>query len=452
MTTLQFPDGFAWGVATSAYQIEGAAAVDGRGASIWDWFSHTAGRTEDGATGDVACDHYHRYGDDVALMANLGVQAYRFSVSWPRILPDGRGRVNEKGLDYYGRLLSTLLEANITPYLTLNHWELPLTLFEKGGWPNRETVDAFLELADLVSRRFGDRVTNWITHNEPWCESMLSYQMGIHAPGEKDNWLGALQTAHHLLLSHGHAVAAIRANVPEARVGIALNFEPAVPASRSGADVDAARIWDGYYHRWFLDPLYGRFYPADMVDHYTRQGYLPDGLSYVQDGDMATIATPTDFLGVNNYTRHVARAEDAVDNLPQTVLPQSSEEQTAMGWDVSPDTFYQLLNRLHFEYQIPDIVVTENGCSYLDDPDEDGRVRDDRRIAFLVGHLTAVYRAIQNGVPITGYLQWSFMDNFEWARGYNQRFGIVYVDYETQKRYPKDSAFWYRDVIGNNGF
>lgn len=448
MSEYIFPDGFLWGVATSAYQIEGAWGEDGRTPSIWDTFSHTPGKTKNGATGDVACDHYHRWPEDVALMAELGIQAYRFSVSWPRILPDGRGRVNQKGLDFYGRLVDTLLEAGITPFVTLYHWELPQVLQDEGGWPERDTADAFAKLADVTSRALGDRVTNWITHNEPWCTSLLSHQVGVHAPGWTD-WHAALRAAHTVLLSHGLAVERIRVNVPDAEVGIAINFEPATPASPSPGDTQAAQLWDGYYFRWFVDALYGRYYPADMVHYYTQQGYLPHGLDFVQDGDMETIAAPLDFFGVNYYTRHIAQAGESLD-APRSV-PNPGAEYTAMGWEVHPDSFYKLLNRLYFEYQMPKLYVTENGCSYLDEPDEDGRIHDQKRIEYLRGHLTAVHRAIQNGVPIAGYLQWSFMDNYEWAEGYSQRFGIVYVDYETQQRLPKDSAFWYRDVIQRNG-
>jgi beta-glucosidase len=448
MTTHQFPADFVWGVATSAYQIEGAWNEDGRGESIWDRFAHTPGRTRDGATGDVACDHYHRWPEDVAIMKSLAIQAYRFSVSWPRILPDGRGEVNQKGLDHYSRLVDGLLEAGITPFITLYHWELPVTLQDEGGWPARETVEPFVRLADVVSRHLGDRVKLWITHNEPWCTSLLSHQIGIHAPGLQD-WPAALAASHHVLLSHGLAMQAVRANVAEAQVGLAANFEPAVPASASPADYHAARRWDGYYFRWFLDPLFGRRYPADMVTHYIDEGKLPEGLAFIRPGDMETISAPMDFLGINYYTRHIAR-DDSPGNQPQTLFPDPPEARTAMDWEVAPDSLYRLLNRIYFEYQVPVIYVTENGCSYLDQPDEDGRVADERRITYLGSHLAAVQRAIRNGVPVAGYLQWSLMDNFEWERGYSQRFGIVHVDYKTQARTVKDSGYWYRDVITSN--
>jgi len=439
---LAFPKGFLWGAATSAYQIEGGWDENGRLPSIWDTFAKTPGKTKNGATGDAACDHYHRWPQDVAMMRELGLQSYRFSISWPRILPEGRGRVNQAGLDHYSRFIDGLLEAGIVPFPTLYHWELPQPLQDAGGWPARETAYAFAELADVTSRALGDRAQNWITHNEPWCTSFLGYQVGIHAPGVQD-WNAAIKASHHVLLSHGLAVERIRANVPNAEVGIAVNFEPATAASPTPEDVAAARIWDGYYFRWFVDALNGRFYPADMVDYYTQKGHLPNGLDFVQDGDMATIAAPLDFFGVNYYTRHIAQAGESLDD--HRSVPNPSAEYTEMGWEVHPESFYKLLNRLYFEYNMPKLIVTENGCSYLDP------IHDQKRINYLQEHITAVYRAMQNGVPIAGYMQWSLMDNYEWTEGYSQRFGMVHIDYETQKRTPKDSALWYRDVIRNNG-
>ncbi len=446
----QFPEDFLWGVATSSYQIEGAWNEDGKGESIWDRFSHTPQKILDASNGDVACNHYYLWPDDIALMKSLNIQAYRFSVSWPRILPAGMGEVNQAGLDFYGRLVDGLLEAGIEPFVTLYHWDLPQALQDKGGWPARETAEAFAEYADILSRSLGDRVTNWITHNEPWCTSFLGHQTGEHAPGIK-NWSLALRASHHVLLSHGLAVPIIRQNSPGAEVGITLNFEEAVPASPSPADYQAARSFHGYYFRWFLDPVYGRHYPADKVAEYEAKGYLPDGMDFVKAGDMDIIAIPTDFMGVNYYTRSVNRADNTADNLPQTVFRAPDSELTEMGWEVYPEGLYNLLNRFHFEYQIPKLYITENGCSYMDGPDENGRIADQQRIDYLHSHLDAVARAIQNGVPVAGYMQWSLMDNFEWAHGYQQRFGIVYVDYETQQRLPKDSAYWYRDVIANNG-
>jgi len=448
MTSLfTFPRGFIWGAATASYQIEGAWNKDGKSESIWDRFTHTPGHILDGSTGDVACDHYHRWPEDIALMKSLGLQAYRFSVAWPRILPDGRGRVNQGGLDFYSRLVDGLLEAGITPFVTLYHWDLPQTLQDAGGWPSRATVGAFVEYADVVSTALGDRVKNWITHNEPWCISILSHAIGEHAPGWRD-MAAALRAAHHVLLSHGQAVPVIRTNSPDAEVGITLNFEWIDKGCLSAYDAELAREGDGRFNRWFLDPLFGRHYPADIVAGYAP--FLPDGLSFVQPGDLAQIAVPMDFLGVNYYTRRVARDETAEDNLPQEVFPD--RPRTEMDWEEYPEGLYNLLNRLHFEYGPPKLYVTENGASFSDGPDANGRVADARRLAYLRDHFTAVHHAIRNGVPLAGYFVWSLMDNFEWAKGYTQRFGIVWVDYETQQRLAKDSALWYRQVIADNGF
>jgi beta-glucosidase len=451
MALIQFPQDFIWGAATSAYQIEGAWNKDGRGESIWDRFAHTPGKIQDASNGDVACQHYYRWPEDIALLKSLNIQAYRFSVAWSRLLPQGCGQVNQAGLDFYSRLVDGLLEAGITPFVTLYHWDLPQTLQDQGGWPVRVTANAFVEYADLVSRHLGDRVKNWITHNEPWCIAFLSHQLGKHAPGWQD-WPNSLRVAHHILLSHGWAVPVIRANVPQAQVGITLNFTPGYPASPSAADREAWRHYDGYCHRWFLDPLFKRSYPADMVADFEALGYLPNGLSFVKADDLAAIAVQTDFLGVNYYTRAVIRHETAPDNLPQTTFPAPRSEWTDMAWEVYPEALYQLLNRLHFEYRPTKLYITENGASYGDGPDEQGRIKDQRRLNYLRDHLTAVHRAIQNGVPLAGYFGWSLMDNFEWERGYSQRFGLVWVDYETQRRIPKDSAWWYKATIANNGF
>lgn len=452
MAQLNFPSNFVWGAATSSYQLEGAWDTDGKGESIWDRFAHTPGKIMDGSNGDVACDHYHLYPKDVALMAELGLRAYRFSVAWPRILPEGRKRVNQAGLDFYSRLVDELLAAGIDPYVTLYHWDLPQALQDEGGWPLRSTAEAFVEYADIVSRHLGDRVSHWITHNEPWCVAMLSHQVGEHAPGWQ-NWPAAIVAGHHVLLSHGWAVPIIRANCTSgAEVGITLNFTPAEPASPSRADFEATRWYDGYFNRWFIDPLYGRGYPADMVADYQAAGHLPNGLDFVQPGDLHAIGTLTDFLGVNMYTREILRAQDATDNLPPTRFAAPPEERTEMGWEVHPESLYTLLLRLYAHYQIPKLYITENGASYSDGPDAKGQIHDARRIAYLRDHLAACHRAIQAGVPLEGYFQWSLMDNFEWGKGYTQRFGMVWVDYATQQRIPKNSAHWYKKVILANGF
>ncbi len=445
--TRPFPPGFIWGVATSAYQIEGAPREDGKGESIWDRFSHAPGAIEDGTTGDVACDHYHRRADDVALTRELGLMAYRFSIAWPRILPAGRGPINQAGLDWYDRLVDGLLAAGIEPFATLYHWDLPQALQDEGGWPRRETAQAFVGYADAVSRRLGDRVSHWITHNEPWCSAHLGHGTGEHAPGLRDR-AAALRAAHHVLLSHGLAVPVIRQNSPAAEIGITLNFEVALPASPSWADMHAARHYDGYFNRWFLDPVTGRRYPADMVADYQAEGVLDDDL--ILPGDESAIAAPIDFLGVNYYTRVIRRDVTAPNNLPQTRFPDPVEARTDMGWEVYPDGLFQLLTRIAFAYRLPKLYITENGVSYDDGPDATGRVADSRRIAYLQDHIGAAHRALAAGVPLAGYFVWSLMDNYEWALGYTQRFGLVHVDYDTLERRPNDSAFWYRDLIARN--
>jgi beta-glucosidase len=451
MARISFPGAFLWGAATSAYQIEGAWNADGKGESIWDRFSHTPGKIRDGSNGDVACDHYHRWPDDIALMRELGLQAYRFSINWPRILPQGRGAVNEAGLAFYDRLVDGLLEAGILPFVTLYHWELPQALQDAGGWPARETAFAFADLTDIVARRLGDRVQHWTTLNEPWCSSFLSYQIGEHAPGHQD-WPAAIRAAHHLLLAHGLAVPRILAARPGAEVGITLNFEWVQPASHSRADREEARHFEGYLGRWFADPLFGRYYPADMVASYRAAGYLPEGLSFIRPGDMDQIAVPLDYLGVNYYTRRIARDEAAPGNHLPSVAANGETGPTDMGWEVYPDGLYNVLSWLHYTYRPARLYVTENGASYGDGPGADGRVRDERRRLYLEGHFAAARRAIACGVPLAGYFVWSLLDNFEWAQGFSQRFGLVWVDFESQQRILKDSAHWYRSVIAANGF
>jgi beta-glucosidase len=449
-TSLQFPERFVWGAGTSAFQIEGGWNEDGKSESIWDRYCRTPGKIADGSSGDVACDHYHRWRDDIALMKRLALPAYRFSISWPRILPEGRGKVNQAGLDFYTRLVDGLLEAGIRPFVTLYHWDLPQALQEAGGWPERVVAEAFAEYTDVVSGALGDRVRDWMTINEPWCMSLLSYQIGEHAPGWKDNWVAALRAAHHALLAHGWAVPVLRRNSPGAQVGIVLNYVPAYAASPSEADAQAAHGFDGYFNRWFLDPVFGRGYPDDMVRGYGQAGHLPDDMAFVHAGDLEAIAAPTDFLALNYYNRAILRSQaiPETENLPRVEFPHA--EVTDMGWEIYADGLHDMLVRVHRDYGPGRVYVAENGASFSDGPDGAGRVPDVRRTAYLRDHLAACHRAIQAGVPLNGYFVWSLLDNFEWAKGYTQRFGVVWVDYASQKRLPKMSALWYQDVIAAN--
>jgi beta-glucosidase len=398
----------------------------------------------------VACDHYRRWREDIALMKSLNLKAYRFSIAWPRVFPEGRGRIQPEGVDFYNRLVDHLLENDITPFVTLYHWDLPQTLQEQGGWAERDMVDAFVNYADVISRALGDRVKHWITINEPWCVSILSHLLGVHAPGLQDGVL-ALRAAHHTLLAHGAAVPVLRQNSPNAQVAITLNYTQSEPGSPAPEDYHAARIHDGFFNRWFFDPVFGRHYPADMVEHYTGHGLLPNGLDFVQPGDMETIAAPTDFIGVNYYTRDVFKGGSA-DVLPEVDRAHATLPRTEMDWEVYPEGLYRLLCRLHFDYQAPRIFITENGAAFADAVSPDGRVHDPARVDYLCDHFVAVHRAMQAGAPVAGHFVWSLMDNFEWAEGYTKRFGVVYVDYKTQQRIPKDSAIWLRDAIAASGF
>ncbi len=446
-----FPSGFTWGTATAAYQIEGAAREDGRGQSIWDAFSHTPGKVLNGDTGELACDHYHRWKDDIRMMKDLGFKAYRFSIAWPRILPQGRGSVNQAGLDFYSQVIDELLTAGIHPMITLYHWDIPTAI--NGAWLERAAVDAFTEYTAVVARAFGDRVKEWVTINEPWCASILSYKLGIHAPGFTNHYQ-ALVAAHHLLLAHGRALPVLRAECPGVRAGIALNLSPIYPQSNSEADIAAARYADGELARWFLDPLYGRDYPADVIADLNHAGVLntttPD---FIQPGDMDTIAAPADFLAINYYSRNVVKSTPGFENNPTRLehIPAPKNNQTEIGWEIFPSGLFEVLERVYRDYKPAEIIISENGASYSDGPDASGRVHDQKRIDYLQDHLLAVWQAIQAGIPVTGYYAWSLMDNFEWSLGYSQRFGIVHVDYATQKRTPKDSALWYSQVTKQNG-
>ncbi len=443
--TLTFPNGFLWGAATAAYQIEGAAAEDGRGPSIWDVFARTPGKVRHGDTGNIACDHYHRLDADLDLMSWLGLGAYRFSVAWPRVQPEGRGPANQRGLDFYRRMLDGLHARGITPMLTLYHWDLPQALQDKGGWAARDTSDYFADYAALVAQQLGDRVAYWVTLNEPWCSAFVGHLEGRHAPGLSDE-ATALAAAHHLLLGHGKAVAALRAAGGAGQVGIVLNLSDPHPASDSEADRRAAAIVDGNENRWFLDPLFRGSYPAAMVEYHRAVS----DLEFVRDGDLELIAAPLDYLGVNYYEQHVVSVGDdgvlrgAVKHLPEG-------RRTAGDIAVRPDGLVNILRRLKAACTDLPLYVTENGAAFDDYVDPEGGVDDEERVAFLEAHLQAAAEAIADGVDLRGYFVWSLMDNFEWADGYGKRFGIVFVDYRTQDRIPKASARWYREVIARNG-
>ncbi|MFG1759355.1 GH1 family beta-glucosidase [Micromonospora echinofusca] len=455
---LTFPPGFLWGAATAAYQIEGAAAEGGRTPSIWDTFSHTPGRVVEGHTGDVACDHYHRMGSDVALMAELGLKSYRFSVSWPRVQPGGTGPANAEGLDFYRRLVDELLGHGIEPWLTLYHWDLPQPLEDAGGWPARDAAARFADYATLVADALGDRVRYWTTLNEPWCSAFLGYGSGVHAPGRSDG-ADAVRAGHHLMLGHGLAVQALRAARPSAEVGVTVNLYPVTPASDAPADVDAARRIDGLANRFFLDPLLRGSYPADLMADLA--GVTDFG--HVRDGDLATISTPLDVVGVNYYSRHVVAAP-VPDAEPEpywrapSCWPGSEDVRfvtrgvpvTDMNWEIDAPGLVETLRRVHEEYTDLPLYVTENGSAFVDEV-VDGRVDDVDRLAYFDAHLRAAHEAIEAGVPLRGYFAWSLMDNFEWAWGYTKRFGMVHVDYDTQVRIPKSSARWYAEVIRRNG-
>jgi beta-glucosidase len=452
---IELPAGFELGVATASYQIEGAVNEGGRGPSIWDTFSHTPGRVAGGETGDVACDHYHRYAQDVALMRDLGVDSYRFSVAWPRIQPEGRGAANREGLAFYDRLVDALLEQGIAPAATLYHWDLPQALEDGGGWRSRDTAQRFAEYAALVNDHLGDRVQRWITLNEPWCSSFLGYASGRHAPGAQEGE-GALAAAHHLLLGHGLAVAALRADAREGQqVGITLNLQPFTAATDSAQDIAARERALLRANLLFTDPVLEGRYPELASETYAG---LTD-FGFLRDGDLATIAAPLDFLGVNYYFPSTVRAAPyeqenpalrTADDLGTEDVLIPGEELTAMGWPVDAAGLTRLLEWLRDTYPgLPPIYITENGRACDDVVDADGQVDDPDRVRYLDGHLRAVVDAIDAGVDVRGYYCWSLMDNFEWAEGFGKRFGLVHIDYATQQRTPKASFSWFRSLIAD---
>ena len=457
-----FPTGFLWGAATAAYQIEGAVAEDGRAPSIWDTFSHTPGRVHNGDTGDVAADHYHRYAADVAMMAELGLRAYRFSVAWPRVMPGGRP--NRRGLDFYSRLVDELLSHDILPTPTLYHWDLPQGLEDRGGWANRDTASRFADYAEQVAGVLGDRVRHWTTLNEPWCSAFLGYASGVHAPGRTEPAI-SLAAVHHLLLAHGLGAAALRdALPPGAEVSITLNLAPVRGRTDSPADVGAVRRVDALANRIFLDPIRRGRYPEDLI---ADTAAITDW-GFVQPGDLAVIAAPIDALGVNYYTPTLVSGydgdgprvtEDGHGDGPDSAWPGCEDVQfhrpagpmTAMNWSIDATGLHDLLVRVHEEYDGLPLVVTENGAAFDDYVDPTGAVRDELRIRYLEQHLAAIRRAIADGARVRGYFIWSLLDNFEWSYGYSKRFGIVHVDFGSQRRVWKDSARWYQRVIAANG-
>jgi beta-glucosidase len=429
----RFPQHFVWGVATSSFQIEGAAEADGKGPSIWDEFCRVPGAIADGSDGRIACDHYHRLEQDLDLIAGLGVDAYRFSVSWPRVQPLGHGAFNPAGMAFYERLVDGLLKRGIQPYLTLNHWDLPAALQAEGGWAARSTVHRFVDYALHVAQCLGDRVAAITTHNEPWVVAVLGHENGVFAPGLRQRGV-AMQAAHHLLLSHGLALQALRAQGCKSRLGIVLNLSPIGPATGSAEDQAAARLEDGRLVRWFMDPLFCGEYPQDVWQH------LGADVPAVQPGDLRAIHTPMDFLGVNYYTRSVVSATGAWD------VRHGGKRLTDMGWEVHPEGLTELLLRMHRDWKLPPVYVKENGAAFVDHY-QSGRVADVERTEYIASHIAAVGDALAQGVPMAGYMVWSLMDNFEWASGYAKRFGIVHVDYATLTRTPKDSYHWYRDFL-----
>ena len=445
MADLAFPPDFVWGTATSSYQVEGGWNEGGKGASIWDTFTHTPGKIANDENGDVAVDHYHRWKEDIRLMAELGLKAYRFSTSWPRILPEGCGKVNKKGLDFYDRLVDNLLAHGIEPYVCLYHWELPQALQDKGGWPERKTVDYFADYAAVLAKRLADRVEIWFTHNEPFIAATSGYFAGEHAPGIR-NPLAAFKAGHHLLLSHGLAAAAIRAHAKKAvKIGITLNLNPVHAATDSKKDREAARRFDIILNRSFLDPLLKGTSPLEEIPFARR---LVSQI--IRPGDLEIIHT-LDILGVNYYTRAVIRHDPKFPVIAASEVHPAGNEYSGM-WEIYPQGIHELLLRIWNDYHPKaELMVTENGVPVPDGLDADGRVRDERRIRYIKSHLEQVRLAIKDGVPVKGYFVWSLMDNFEWALGYEQRFGLIYVDFKTQKRIVKDSGWWYTRVIRGEG-
>ncbi len=435
-----FPSDFIWGCSTASYQVEGATQADGRGTSIWDTFCRKPGAVYGGMNGDLACDSYHRYKEDIELLKGLGVDSYRWSIAWPRIQPQGTGKPLQSGLDYYKRLADAAAEAGIQSAVTLYHWDLPQALEDAGGWPNRETALRFADYAQIMFRELGDRVGRWFTLNEPWCSAMLGYELGIHAPGVKDR-PAAYRAVHHLLLGHGLAVKAYRAGGLRAPIGIVLNTQTPRPATRSQADIEAAdRASDKGTALW-LDPIYGKGYPQR---HLAAMAVTMPILA----GDMETIAAPLDFLAVNYYSESAMMADPSQ---PEGFREApTSQDKTEMGWDIVPEGLHRMLAKICERWPVKELFIAENGAAFVDHVEPGNRIRDRERIDYLRSHLAACRRAIAEGIPLKGYFAWSLMDNFEWSFGYTKRFGLVHVDPETGRRLPKDSYYFYRDLVAGS--
>jgi len=436
MTAHKFPHNFLWGAATASYQIEGAWNEDGKGESIWDRFSHTPGKVTNGDTGDIACDHYHRYLDDIALMRRIGLKAYRFSVSWTRVLPAGKGAVNAAGLDFYDRLVDTLCAANIEPFITLHHWDYPQALYEDGGWTNRDNLGYFADFAAIMAKRLGDRIQSWTTFNEPGVIASDGYITGEHAPGEQDI-PKAIQVNHNLMVAHGLAVQALRGVNPNISVGIVLNQWMADAAEDDPQSIQQAEKAWNTSETTFLHPIFKGYYHPTQVE--MAGGIMPE----IRAGDMALISQKLDFLGINFYSRNLYNAHGHVGEVP-------GSEYTEMGWEVCAPALRRMLNKINNDYDVPPIYITENGAAFKDEVSADGKVHDPRRLDYLKNHFIQTRLAMQDGVDVRGYFVWSLLDNFEWGHGFTKRFGIIRVDYETQERIIKDSGKWYADVIRSN--
>lgn len=441
---MTFPRDFIWGAASASYQIEGAVREDGRGETVWDRFAHTPGKIKNKDTGDTACDHYHRYREDVGIMKQLGLKGYRLSMAWSRLFPEGKGKLNRKGLDFYERLTDELLKNGITPFITLFHWDLPQALQDKGGFGSRDIAPYFRDYACEAVRALGDRVKNWMTLNEPAIYVICGHVMGVHAPGLRDPKT-AFAVAHHELLAHGEAVSAMRRERGDLKIGIALSAGMRDAATDNPQDIEAAARSFDFHERWYFDGIYKGRYPERMTEGYAE--FMPE----IRPADMKTISAPIDWIGINNYSRGYVVHDEAGGLLKTKGVKSDKSGYTDFDWEVYPEGMYRLLKWVSSEYGNPEIYVTENGASYHDGPDDSGRVKDERRIRFLKGYLSAAGRALAEGVNLKGYFVWSIMDNFEWAEGYFHRFGIVWVDFATQKRILKDSALWYREVIATNG-